>query len=224
MPKAPKPEPPKPQQLLVEGKNDRHVIWALCNEHNLPENFSVDVTDDKEEGEGIEKLLASISLRLKQEDLQTLGIVIDADQDLAANWQAVCDRLFSSGYKNIPKQPPATGLVHTTLGLPKIGIWVMPDNQINGMLEDFAARLISPDKQKDIELAAKVELFLQEMEKNGLNKYKLIHHPKAFIHTWLACQEKPGMPMGQAITATVLSSNAPLALSFVAWLKSLFSE
>jgi hypothetical protein len=34
------PKRPKPRQLLVEGKNDRHVIWALCNQYQLPETFS----------------------------------------------------------------------------------------------------------------------------------------------------------------------------------------
>ncbi len=26
----------KHRQLLVEGKNDQHVIWALCNQYQLP--------------------------------------------------------------------------------------------------------------------------------------------------------------------------------------------
>ncbi|MEC4880603.1 MAG: DUF3226 domain-containing protein [Scytonema sp. PMC 1070.18] len=43
MPKARKPPQSKPQQLLVEGKNDRHVIWALCERHQLPDTFSVEV-------------------------------------------------------------------------------------------------------------------------------------------------------------------------------------
>jgi hypothetical protein len=43
MPKARKPPQPKPQQLLVEAKNDRQVIWALCQQYQLPETFSVEV-------------------------------------------------------------------------------------------------------------------------------------------------------------------------------------
>ncbi len=87
----------------------------------------------------------------------------------------------------------------------------MPDNQLPGMLENFVARLISADD----ELLVKAELFLQEVEQAGLNRYTLIHNPKALIHTWLACQETPGMPMGQAITSQVLSYDSPLALVFV---------
>ena len=63
MPKARKPPQPKPQQLLVEGKNDRHVIWALCQQYQLPETFSVEVPP--EEGtEGVEALLSCHAFKL----------------------------------------------------------------------------------------------------------------------------------------------------------------
>jgi hypothetical protein len=221
MPKAPKPPKTKPQQLLVEGKNDRHVIWPLCEKHQLPETFSVEVPNEEDYGQGIEAVLAEIPIRLKQENFRTLGIVIDADQDLAARWQSVCSRLSVSGYQNIPKIPPLEGWVCTNAeatNLPKVGVWLMPDNQLPGMLENFVARLISADD----ELLVKAELFLQEVEQTGLNRYTLIHNPKALIHTWLACQETPGMPMGQAITSQVLSYDSPLALVFVEWLRRLF--
>ncbi|WP_017747858.1 DUF3226 domain-containing protein [Scytonema hofmannii] len=97
MPKARKPPPVKPQQLVVEGKNDRHVIWALCEQHQLPETFSVEVPF-AEDGQGIEVLLAELPIRLKQENLRTLGIVIDADRDLSARWQAVRQRFNENGY------------------------------------------------------------------------------------------------------------------------------
>lgn len=219
MPKARKPPQPKPHQLLVEGKNDRHVIWALCQQHQLPETFSVEVS--QEDGtEGVEALLSSLPDRLKQENIRTLGIVVDADQDLAARWQAVGDRLKATGYQNIPKTPPAAGWVCPSPDpfLPRVGVWLMPDNQLPGMLEDFIAHLIPVN---DV-LRPKAEAILQEIEQAGINRYTLVYHPKALIHTWLAWQEKPGMPMGQAITARVLSYDKEIALTFVEWLKSLF--
>ncbi|MFP4103658.1 DUF3226 domain-containing protein [Coleofasciculus sp.] len=60
------------------------------------------------------------------------------------------------------------------------------------------------------------------IEQLGLNRYTLIHYPKALIHTWLAWQETPAMPMEQAITAQVLSYNAEIANKVVEWLKRLF--
>lgn len=108
MPKSRKPSKPKSQQLLVEGKDDRHVIWALCEQHQLPETFSVEVPQEDDDP-GIEALLSGLSARLKEKNLRTLGIVVDADQDLLARWQAVRDRLNASGYQNIPKRPPGAG-------------------------------------------------------------------------------------------------------------------
>jgi len=39
------------------------------------------------------------------------------------------------------------------------------------------------------------------------------------MHTWLAWQESPGSPMGQAIGKGDLDANAPAAVAFVAWLR-----
>ncbi|MBD1902863.1 hypothetical protein NDI44_25355 [Trichocoleus sp. DQ-A3] len=217
MPLSRKPPKPKPQQLLVEGKNDRHVIWALCEQHKLPETFSVEVPQEDEDP-GIEALLMSLPLKLKQENLRTLGIVVDADQDLLARWQAVRDRLSASGYKDIPKSPPAEGWIYAPPDLPRVGVWLMPDNQIPGILEDFVAHLIP---QNDA-LRPKAEAILQEIEQDCLNCYTLVHRPKALIHSWLAWQQTPGMPMGQAITAQVLRYDCAIALIFVTWLKLLF--
>ncbi|MFB2917646.1 DUF3226 domain-containing protein [Aerosakkonema funiforme] len=218
MPKARKPPKPKAQQLLVEGINDRHVIWALCEQYQVPETFSVEVPMI-EEGQGIEILLEELPVRLKAENLRTLGIVVDADRHLLARWQSLRYRLSTSGYQDIPETPPPEGWVYAPPDLPKVGVWLMPNNQLPGMLEDFVAHLIAPD---DI-LRPKAEGILQEIEQDGINCYSLVHRPKALIHTWLAWQETPGMPMGQAITARVLRHESAIAIAFLEWLKHLFN-
>ncbi len=30
-----------PQKLLVEGKTDQHIVWALCEHYHVAENFNV---------------------------------------------------------------------------------------------------------------------------------------------------------------------------------------
>jgi hypothetical protein len=203
--------------LLVEGQNDQHVVWALCEQHQLAKTFSVLTPDDKKK-QGIEAILEGLPLRLKVEGLHTLGILVDANHDLAARWQAVRHQLSASGYKNIPRTPPPSGLIITPAGLPRVGIWLMPNNQVPGMLEDFVAELIPTDDS----LRPKAESALQDIETSQLNRYTIAHRPKALIHTWLAWQETPGMPMGQAITAQALQYNSPLARRFIEWLKLLF--
>lgn len=205
-------------QLLVEGKNDQHVVWALCQQHQVAETFSVELPS-KEEGGGIDPLLASIPVRLKISGLQALGIVVDADQNLQGRWDAVRHRLAQAGYENIPVRPNNDGVILIQPERPKAGVWLMPDNELPGMLEHFVAHLI-PDNDL---LSPEVEDFLHKIEQAGINRYISAHHPKAFIHSWLACQANPGQPMGQAITAQVLLHDKPLAVAFVDWLTRLFA-
>lgn len=205
----------KNAHLLVEGKNDQHVIWALCEQHQLPETFDVLIPGEG----GIEALLADIPARLDESGLQTLGIVLDADEDVQAQWQRVRTRLQEAGY-NVPPQAVQEGFITSAPDRPRVGVWVMPDNQLPGMLEDFVGYLIPVgDRLKPI-----AEKTLQSIEKKSLQRYKLTYHSKALIHTWLAWQETPGMPMGQAITAQVLQYNHSLANLFINWLQRLFAQ
>ena len=209
-----------PNQLLVEGKNDQHVIWALCEQYNIPETFKVQLPEQGTEG--VEALLEGLLLKLKEENLRILGLVVDADQDLPARWQSIRDRLIASDYPkaDIPDLPRVEGWVYQPADpfLKRVGVWVMPNNQLPGMLEDFAAMLMPEDDN----LRPKAEEILREIEREGLNRYGEIHHAKALIHTWLAWQETPGMPMGQAITAQVLRRESAIAQVFADWLQQLF--
>jgi hypothetical protein len=203
-------------QLLVEGKNDKHVILALLHKYQVASTFSIETPSDQ--NGGIEPLLSSIPVRLKIPRLQALGIVLDADQNLSDRWQAVKHRLTEAGYSSLPESPTTGGTIIEVTRLPKVGVWLMPDNQISGMLENFVAHLI-PSNDK---LAPLAESILKEIESQNLNRYRPQHRPKAFIHTWLAWQVIPGQPMGQAITAHVLNFEVPLARSFMNWLTQLF--
>ncbi len=204
---------PSQQLLIVEGKNDEHVVYALCERHKIKESFSVESRNSKE------KLLASLGVELKVSGREALGMVIDADESLQSSWRSVRDRLTSQGYRAVPEEPDVDGTIITESGRPRVGIWIMPDNNIPGVLENFIASMIPSGD----ELRVEVENFLDEVERKNLNVYPPVRRPKAFIHTWLACQEEPGRPMGQSITAKVLSHNADIARRFVEWLNRLFN-
>ena len=51
----------KNAHLLVEGKNDQHVIWTLCQIHQVPETFDVLVPGEG----GVDEVLTDIPIRLK---------------------------------------------------------------------------------------------------------------------------------------------------------------
>lgn len=88
------------KKLLVEGIDDQHVIWALCQNFKLNENF--DIIDCK----GIDKLINQIPLRIKL--VETLGIIIDADTNIEKRWHSLSDLLSKQGF-NIPKELPNEG-------------------------------------------------------------------------------------------------------------------
>jgi hypothetical protein len=202
-----------PRKLLVEGNDDQRVIWALCQQFHIKESF--DVIDC----EGYEKLKEQIPQRLKQSGIKTLGIIVDADTDINARWQSIKNSITECQFE-IPDQLPEKGLICQNADGIRIGVWTMPDNKTDGMLEDFIAFLV-PEKDQLLPIADNV---LLEMEQQHLNKYSSYHKAKARIHTWLAWQEEPGTPLGQSITKKYLSTDKETCLRLINWLNGLFSS
>jgi hypothetical protein len=198
----------KSRILLVEGQDDKHVVWALAQHAELPEVFEV---SDKD---GIDALLEMLPAQLKASGLEVLGIMVDADTNMQARWQSLRDILTKSGYK-VPKQPSLEGTIMSMEDKPTVGIWLMPDNQRTGMLEDFAADLISDD---DLLLPYARTSVAQLPER----RYPDVQRAKAELHTWLAWQKEPGKPIGLAITAKYLNPASEQAQPFVNWLRTLF--
>lgn len=205
------------QTLLVEGNDDFHLICNICVAFNIKETFKI------EDCKGITNLLEGLPVRLKGSgEIKTIGVVMDADVNIQSRWMQIRQILINSNlYSNIPNNCPQGGAIIYPNNIDdiKIGVWIMPDNNNNGMLEDFVAFLI-PDGDN---LLPEVDSALANIEEKGLNRYKLIHHSKARIHTWLAWQEDPGTPMGAAVTKKYLTTIPPICQEFVNWLNALYN-
>jgi hypothetical protein len=201
-----------PQKLLVEGNDDLHIVWSLCEKFNIEENFNV--IDSK----GYNNLLLRIEAELLQSELKTLGLIIDADNDIQSRWAGIKNKFEMQGYE-LPESLPANGLIVSHPKKPKLGIWIMPNNQINGAIEDFIKYLIPMED----DIVSEVESSLQILKEAGKQRCKDIHIQKAFICTWLAWQKTPGVPMGQAITFKFLNTEDVQELNyFINWLNNLF--
>lgn len=197
------------KKLLVEGIDDKHVILALCNKFDILETF--EIIDCK----GIDILFEQIPVRIKEPDIETLGIIIDADSDLLSRWKNI-KQIFASKNVSLPEELPKTGLI--VPGNITVGIWIMPNNNLNGMIEDFVTFLV-PNNDKLLPI---INENLNEIEIKELNKYKPVHKSKAVIHSWLAVQEEPGTPMGLSITKRYLTTDDKNCALFVKWLNDLF--
>ncbi len=198
--------------LLVEGKNDCHVIYALCEAHSVPETFGLYVC---ESDEGVLKRLNA--LIHPADTPEAIGVVLDVDvRDVESRWQQIQDKLKFYSY-NFPVFPnPAGTILPANEEKPKLGIWLMPNNQNPGMLEDFLMPLANSES-----ISFAVESVNTAKEK-GLATFKEVHHSKAVIHTYLAWQDEPGKPLGQSITSHVLNPETEIARHFTKWLMELF--
>ncbi len=206
-----RPLPDSPGNLLiVEGENDRHVAWHIAN--RLGSIPSFDILDK----EGIDELLRSIEFDIRTPGFEAVGFLIDADDDLSARWNAVADRLGRAGI-NAPSAPDPDGtVIDATDEMPRIGIWLMPDNQSTGELEDFVASMI-PDGDP-----------VWPLSQGYIDGIPVVHRKfvpgkilRAKIHAWLAAREDPRQ-MGLAIRARDLDVDGDLCTRFTAWLDRLF--
>lgn len=196
---------------MTEGKNDVYVFHHLLAHYKIKEGII-----DFKSYEGITILLEVLPEQLRASGLDRLGIVVDADTDLTARWNSLKFILTKAGYQNLPALPLSEGTIINQEYLPVVGVWIMPDNKLPGMLEDFVSFLVSQGDP------------LWEQAKDCLNeipepqrKFKT-HFAKAHIHTWLAWQEEPGTPLGSAINKRYLDADARHAKSLMEWVKRLF--
>lgn len=200
--------------LMVEGPDDEHVVKHICAQRQLG------VIDKIQPYGGKDRLIEGIKARLLESDIEALGILLDADEDLQARWQAVASRLGVAGYAGVPPTPVAEGTVipkpPNTL-LPRVGVWLMPDNQVPGILENFLRFLIPAGDP----LLAHADQAIAGMAPE-LCRFSVARLPKARIHTWLAWQAEPGKPLGQAISARYLDAELPTVDLFADWLRRTF--
>jgi hypothetical protein len=204
--------------LLVEGEEDKRVIPHLVeangviweNKHKKP------IVTIKVLG-SVEQLLdkEKMKVRLMDDSLKILGIILDADEAPASRWQSIRNCLIEI-YPDIPQQLPSTGLIHP--GEIKLGIWMMPDNQQRGMLETFLQVLL-PEGGEALWVFSQQSC--QQAKEQGAC-FKDCHSDKAKIHTWLAWQNPPGRQIHQAIMERILAPASPQAAVFMQWFRELF--
>lgn len=206
-----------PKILLVEGNTDCHVVMALCGAHQV-ENDLFGLCDCGSDSQAIRRLNALLIASATERPL-VVGLLLDADQQgPTGRWQSLRQKLQDKPYR-LPAVPVANGTIlePTDPDYPRLGFWLMPNNQMAGMLEDFIQELIPPPH------VTLIETCLTAARAGGATTYKPMHQAKAVVHTYLAWQDEPGHPIGQSITARVLQPTTATAYQFTEWLTALFS-
>ncbi|MEZ5941542.1 MAG: DUF3226 domain-containing protein [Planctomycetaceae bacterium] len=209
------------KRLLVEGRDEQRLIPELIERNGIVWGETRDeAIIDIEEFNGVENLLKPgvIEAELKASGLEELGIIIDADEDLEARWQAVRNRCLQEFSTQLPEELPQDGLVVERESGLRLGVWIMPDNLNNGMLETFLTYLV-PDQGNTVYQHALTSV---SKAKSIGAPYSESHEDKAIIHTWLAWQNPPGRQLHQAVIERILVPQSDRSKSFVDWFRRLY--
>jgi hypothetical protein len=214
--------------LLVEGEADRGFFEAICRMLSITADV-VNVATPKDSGgahntkEGVLSHLVSALLpQLQDGQLERIGVVVDADQlahgsGYAKTLQRFTEALAQSGYHHNPAVVAGLAFAHQD-GLADLGLWIMPNNADEGMLEDWIKQCLHPGEGP---LYQHAELSIDAIP--GGPKFQPLHRSKAEVATWLAWQKKPEHGLYNAAQPDLLNTSAPLFAEMHAWLKHVFA-
>jgi hypothetical protein len=208
------PHKDSPYRLIVEGQDDQHSIIHLMARHGYEWDRDDFVRPFVHPAGNWQRALAGIGVAAKS--YERVGLVVDADHDVAARWHAVSDRLSAVGY-DVPKEPPVDGLIVTHQHLAKFGVWLMPDDRAAGALEDFLQELVSHE-----DATWPIACDATQRAIDGGANLRQGDQLKGTLHSWLAWQDPPGMAFGTALKALVFAHESATASRFAAWFRTLF--
>jgi hypothetical protein len=215
--------------LLVEGLSDESFYSAIIKKFSL--NASVvaaapgSLNGGKNSKNGAINLLEGLLQDLFDGNRERIALVVDADwatfnQGFAGfenTVKHVVEKIKPLGYIEKHEVLKGGGLVfeHND-GLPPFGLWVMPNNNDQGALEDWIKTTIVSTEKALFNKAVSTVAALDD------KKFKPHQQSKAELATWLAWQKKPGEGLYYLLEADLLDSQSHELLRFVSWLKYLF--
>ena len=198
--------------LLVEGTNDLHIISAFCGVHQIPKVFKIE--DCGSDSMVLKKLDAYINSSVP---INKIAIVLDADEKGFEQRKQSVEAILNRNDIISENIDYTNGAIIQSDNY-RIGVWIMPNNQDYGRIEDFIIGLIDT---KAIDYAKVTSI---EAKSNKFGDFKDVHISKAIVHSYLAWQDEPGCPIGQSITKQVLKPHSETAQIFKNWLLNMFVD
>ena len=195
--------------LLVEGQDDKHVV-----EHLYRKRFESAPPFEVLDKHGYQPLCDAIGPVLKAPDREVVGVIVDANDDLRSRWAAITDRLRRACPDIEIGDPSPEGTIAGNG--PRVGLWLWPDNESSGEIEDFVAGMIPGDDP----IWPLSRRYIEGIPV-GQRPFSEGKTARAEIHAWLAVRKEPRR-MGAAFRTGDLKVDGPLATRFASWLENLF--
>lgn len=169
---------------------------------------------------GKQELIGYLPGLLLESELQAIAVVVDADKSVISTWKSISAVLQKVGYSDLPTTPNPEGTVVISANpdLPKVGIWIMPDNETPGEIEDFFLQIIDNEDFRLNHARKSVgELIAQKPDLMSDS-----NRSKAEAYTWLAWQKEPGRSMGVALKSNWADAKHLLATRLANWFSDTF--
>jgi hypothetical protein len=210
--------------ILVEGPGDEDFIKGFLKKIGKQD---VEVFPPKHlggSGNGINNVLGFIPVlinQLRTGIIDKAAIVVDADYTginggFSIRRKQITDLLAVDGYA-IPVNPPAQAgrgeIFFNSLGQEPIGLFILPDHQNDGMLENFLKTLVVDSPYTAVlEHATATVGALPNVLFN-----QQLHTAKAEIGTFLAWQRRPPSYASICLLDNIFDASAASAQDFVSW-------
>jgi hypothetical protein len=212
--------------LLVEGRNDCNAIFQLVR-LRFGADPAFGIYDCESDEGALNQLGARLVVPIPTQSV--LGLVLDTDIEGSTLADAVPRRFaqlrgrLGADY-DLPDDFPEEGLIidprlgrQAVARLPRIGVWLMPNNKVFGMFEDL---LLESLGKRERDYASTV---VKQAKTDQIALYHDSHFSKAVIRTYMAWQEPPDVQyLGLAIQKGQFQNLEAACAQFLDWLGRLF--
>ena len=170
-----------PKQLLVEGPGDERFFGSFLRYLGISADIQIRAYGGKDR---IGSFLGILAEEIAFAPVQSIGIVMDADNSAASAFQSIRDNLWNAGL------PVPENLATPALGPPSVSAFVLPDNSGNGELENLCLTALANDPAMPC-----VDDFIACV--NSKVNYAFRKPAKSRMHAFLASRERAYLRFGE---------------------------
>ena len=171
----------RPKQLLVEGPDDVRFFGSFLRQLGISGDIQIRAYEGKDR---IGSFLRILSDAIAFDPVQSIGIVMDADNSAASAFQSIQDNLRNA------ELPVPVNLATPALGPPAVSAFVLPDNSSNGELENLCLTALANDPAMPC-----VDDFVACV--NAKVSYPFRKPAKSRMHAFLASRERAYLRFGE---------------------------
>jgi hypothetical protein len=192
-----------PILLVGEGADDCYFFDALRSQLGIPEDaFQIETFAPVADEGGKSRMPEYLSVLEAREGfgrLKALGVVVDADTSAEATLDSLKSHLIANKYGGNVAHAKIVPISHPLNSRLAVGVFVMPDGESSGALEDlFIAAIREVSTRTSDHAIDCVDRLVECVDPTG--EMVSSRRSKMTLYAWLSTRERPAVRPGQAVT------------------------